>query len=235
MRDISGNTPSDQQHDKPPRRHWKATEPFFDLKLSHWIGIILTAALVGVGVGQIIIYAREARIMQTQDDIAAKQTEIAAAANRAVVNLHSIGLNSRPPYNDYTFKIGNDGNSTTRGLSIVVDCVWSDKSNGEPFDLLVPNKNNSLPNLIPPKAEVSIPGPGSDCRIPLKEATAIVNGSKHFYFLGKITYRDGIDPIDIHTTEFAEELVIDNGVSHAVSRGRHNCADNDCPKRDYRK
>ena len=66
MSGISDRQPSEQQSAKPPRRRWEATESFFDLKLSHWVEIALTAALVGIGIGQLIIYSRQATIMATQ-------------------------------------------------------------------------------------------------------------------------------------------------------------------------
>jgi hypothetical protein len=74
---------------KPPRRYWKAAESFFDLKLSHWIQIILTVGLIGVAFLQALIYRGQAKIMATQSTILndqAKDTHAAlVAANRAWV------------------------------------------------------------------------------------------------------------------------------------------------------
>jgi hypothetical protein len=58
-----------------PKRHWHAAEHLFDLKLSHWVEIFLTAALVFVGVAQFYVYSRQAEIMNTQTEIAKNQLE----------------------------------------------------------------------------------------------------------------------------------------------------------------
>lgn len=197
-----------------------------------------TLALVIVAIFQVCIYARQAGIMDRQAEIAQKQNEITIAANRAVVNFHSVGQAIRSGYYDYTFKIGNDGNATSGGLSITADCVRSDTANSEPFNLLVPTKNNVAPDLIPPKHEIEISAAvRTNCRLPFDEMVRIVDGLGHFYFLGEIKYNDTVVSSAKHLTQFAKELVIDvatNGrqqpIGSAISRGRHNCADEDCPK-----
>ncbi len=81
---MAGNpNPNSPKAQKPPRRHWKASEPFFDLKFSHWIEIFLTAALIGVAWFQVRIYTQQAEIMSTQATImddTLKQTRIATDA-----------------------------------------------------------------------------------------------------------------------------------------------------------
>jgi hypothetical protein len=72
-----------QEPQKPPRRYWNASEPFFDLKLSHWVQILLTVLLIGVAWSQARIYMRQAKIMRTQSvimDDTLKQTTIATTA-----------------------------------------------------------------------------------------------------------------------------------------------------------
>jgi hypothetical protein len=150
MNTASGPNPSAEERSRPPRRHWQASVR------PHWTEIVLACALLAVGMAQVLIYLRQASIMQTQADIAAKQNEIAIAADRAVVNFHAIGQAVFPGYYDYTFKIGNDGSVTTANLSIAMDCVRSDVVKDEPFDLLSPGENNVVPDLIPPKREIEL-------------------------------------------------------------------------------
>jgi hypothetical protein len=59
-------TPPEPLITKPPRRAWKAEEPFIDFKASHWVEIFLTAALLLVGATQAYIYSQQASIMQQQ-------------------------------------------------------------------------------------------------------------------------------------------------------------------------
>jgi hypothetical protein len=101
-----------------------------------------------------------------------------------------------------------------------------------------PSKIRDVPDLIPPKHEIELaPAVRTHCRVPREDMEKIAEGAEHFYFLDEIKYLDGISMANWHITQFAKELVIDiatNGpqeaIGSAVSRGRHNCADNDCPK-----
>lgn len=63
--------PNDGRYEKPPKTDWEAVrkERFFDLKFSHFIELILTAILVGVGYLQYQVYTRQAGIMDRQVQI----------------------------------------------------------------------------------------------------------------------------------------------------------------------
>lgn len=71
MSDSGEIKPSDGRNDKPPSRYWEAArkELWFDLKFSHYVEIILTAALVGIAYFQYTVYNRQAKIMETQTRI----------------------------------------------------------------------------------------------------------------------------------------------------------------------
>ncbi len=75
MSDEGGQQPQNHKAAKPPRNKWRASESFFDLKLSHWIEILLTAALVYVGTSQLLVYRRQAKIMGTQAIISKGQLD----------------------------------------------------------------------------------------------------------------------------------------------------------------
>ena len=60
---------------KPPRRYWQAAERFVDLRLSHWIQIVLTIALLIVAASQALIYFRQAKIMGRQTALMNGQLE----------------------------------------------------------------------------------------------------------------------------------------------------------------
>ena len=91
----SSGTPEPEQRTttKPPKRYWQASEPFFDFRASHWVEIILTAAIVVVGLLQFGVYTRQAKIMKDQAtlagiqaDISNRQSEITALSQRAFVS-----------------------------------------------------------------------------------------------------------------------------------------------------
>jgi hypothetical protein len=85
MSSAGEEKPDEQPSKKPPKHHWNATEPLFDLRASHWVEIFLTIALFGVGVAQLVVYQRQAGIMETQAEIALRQNEITVQSSRAIV------------------------------------------------------------------------------------------------------------------------------------------------------
>ena len=62
---------------KPPRNQWQASEPFIDFKASHLVEIGLTLAIALVGLLQLGVYMRQAKIMKDQTTISTAQTMIA--------------------------------------------------------------------------------------------------------------------------------------------------------------
>ena len=79
--------PESKAPEKPPKRRWQATQPFHDLKLSHWVQIALTAALIFVGVSQLYVYVNQATVMHGQ--LSVMQTD--SAIHRAELAGQAIG------------------------------------------------------------------------------------------------------------------------------------------------
>ncbi len=94
MSDLGEQKPSERGNSKPTKGNWEAAprQRFFDLKFSHYVEIILTAALVGIAYFQYTVYYRQAGIMQTQADIANWQNNIAEATQRAFVGISRVEL-----------------------------------------------------------------------------------------------------------------------------------------------
>lgn len=63
---MSDPAPQREKSSKPPRRYWNAVEPFFDLRLSHWVQGFLALALLAVAAVQAAIYFTQAGIMRDQ-------------------------------------------------------------------------------------------------------------------------------------------------------------------------
>ena len=80
---MSEPEPAPQPRSKPPKRYWHASEPFVDLKLSHWVEIVLTVALVFVGVSQLVVYTHQAGIMRKQLNEMQAQRNLTIAQLRA--------------------------------------------------------------------------------------------------------------------------------------------------------
>jgi hypothetical protein len=83
MGSMNDAKPARHHEEKPPKRHWHAAEPFFDLKLSHWVEIFLTLGLVFVGVCQLVVYAHQAGVMRGQLDEMKSQRLLTIAQLRA--------------------------------------------------------------------------------------------------------------------------------------------------------
>lgn len=66
MSDLGNPKPSGTPNEKPPKCNWEATrkERFFDLKFSHYIELILTAALACFAWLQFTVYKQQAGIME---------------------------------------------------------------------------------------------------------------------------------------------------------------------------
>jgi hypothetical protein len=114
MSEIDDGQPHENKSTRPPpRRHWKATEPFFDLKFSHWIEIALTITLVGFSCLQYTIYRRQAGIME-------QQTKISEADHRPWVSANPITLVGNLAHDDsglqmtMQFNLKNTGHSPAR-------------------------------------------------------------------------------------------------------------------------
>ena len=135
MSNSSQEKPNDQPNNKPPRRHWKATEPFIDLKASHWVEILLTIALIGVGLSQIYVYWRQAGIMKTQAEIAARQNEITVQSARAIVFTREIRVEKKDgpipgkpgEFEDYWWflpALENGGSTSTKNMRISAQAAF---------------------------------------------------------------------------------------------------------------
>jgi hypothetical protein len=64
-------------------------DPFWDLKASHWATVLLTCALVGVGIAQYRVYSRQAEIMNGQQEVMQNQLKEAQLEQRAWVSIAS--------------------------------------------------------------------------------------------------------------------------------------------------
>lgn len=133
-------------------------------------------------------------------------------------------------------KIGNSGNTPTRDLTVKVNCWLDPKAEGEPFDDFENQNIERQSGFYGPHAILQ----AIECHYTSDQAKAIKNGKLHSYMAADIRYKDFIDPngdAREHVTQFALEFMIANldetggGLIGGVAmRGRHNCADESCPR-----
>jgi hypothetical protein len=88
--------PQSKKSGKSPRRHWRATEPFFDLRLSHLIQSFLAFALLTVAGVQAFIYFNQAGIMKGQLDEMRASSAQTARASRPYLMFEPIAMTFHP-------------------------------------------------------------------------------------------------------------------------------------------
>ena len=246
MSSTSEKEPTEQASKKPPKRYWSATEPFFDFRASHWVEIFLTIALIGVGVAQFVVYWRQAGIMKTQADIASTQNKITIAGERAFVHFGNYELQIWKDRSGSTkfvvaIALNNSGNTATKGLELHIKCAPSSENIPEPWVLLSDSSEKErIPQIMAPHQSIK-----TYCAFPLEDIRQVIAGKARTYLLGDISYRDRLNENELHKTQFAFELfnigivdpppnapesVLPRVVIGSIEpRGRHNCADEDCP------
>jgi hypothetical protein len=114
---------------KPPEQYWNASEPFMDFKASHWVELLLTIALIGVGLSQLFVYWRQAKIMDKQAQISSDQNAISTSTQRAFVTAVELKIEARQQagkngvpsiaYWWLTPVVKNSGTTPTQGLRVV--------------------------------------------------------------------------------------------------------------------
>jgi hypothetical protein len=128
----------------------------------------------------------------------------------------------------------NSGNTQTSHLIILFRCHTNPTTPEEPFVLLYKGDVNPMPQLIGPKANISV-----NCDFTFDQMTAIQNQKLHGFVIGQMLYNDVIEKETRHRTDYCAEFmdVTLNAsadpptfFSTLEAAGRHNCADDDCPK-----
>jgi hypothetical protein len=133
------------------------------------------------------------------------------------------------------FSLSNNGGTPTKDLTSKIICEPSINVPTEPWELIKQHKIDTTPIFIGARAGVQV-----QCSFSMDQIKQMSGGSLHGYILGDVTYWDRIDPATKHRTEYAYELfsptititngIITNVTSAAIGVGKHNCADEECPK-----
>jgi hypothetical protein len=126
----------------------------------------------------------------------------------------------------------NAGNTATRDYTIVLRCSPSIEALPEPFNLLFSEEIKRVPSLVGPRATSA-----GYCEFTADQLLQMRDGKLHGYIMGEARYHDRLED-DEHVTQFCQELTnvnIDDTQTHLsaisfVPVGKHNCADDECPK-----
>jgi len=109
---------------------------------------------------------------------------------------------------------------------------------GDPFDLLKWDDGKVIRRSIGAKQTISVSTETCD----FKNSDVLLNAQMHVvpvFLIGDVRYEDWVDPGRPHYTQFAHRLVVNyagrgdafEGMNVTTDPiGKHNCADDDCPK-----
>jgi hypothetical protein len=229
---ASQPSPSSDSDNRPPHRHWQAAVR------PHWTEIILTVALVVVGIAQVIIYRGQLTIMGTQADIADAANKQNAVVNRAFVypkEINFIGPGSGLTENGEWNAIltwENSGNTQTVDLSLVSN-YHGDRAIQQWPQFLNFNDVEKRPAFLGPKATTF-----TVQRILPEHFEAIRTGKLFPFIFARATYKDAISGTEHLTRACWEFFRVPTGVDTQPQRSFmplckiHNCADKECERED---
>lgn len=185
-----------------------------------WLAAFVGVAAIIVGNGD---SARQRDVMQRQFNV----------GERAYVFFYDTHFERGPNnFQQLVKRVQNSGNTSTYHLIGSVQCinVNSNTTVGDPFNLFVWNSNDMMPIIIGPKQQRDLlPRDTTSCDISQDVVNKIYSGSTLRFVAGEVVYYDRINPICRRVTQFAEQIVIRGTVMSAIPRGKHNCADEECP------
>jgi hypothetical protein len=214
-----------------PKKDWRASEGFVDLKLSHWIQILLTLALVSVGLAQVFVYLRQAHIMRAQTDIGGRQVDImreqigemrqqrlsAQAQMRADMRRETLQTEHKNIGGRDRWMITpvwkNAGSTDARYLGAAWRLKWLADANIPPDQLLCPNVEP-----VTNASGISAPGQmflqGAQV-LPAAVVDAAAVNRAVIIIAGRVQYRDVFPDTPLHYLEWCV-WAVPNDPSHNV-------------------
>jgi hypothetical protein len=219
--------PQSKKSGKPPRRRWQATEPFFDLGLSHWIQSFLAFALLTVAGLQAFIYFNQAGIMKGQLD------EMRIARRPTVYFQSPQFLTLKDNFGNRRWAaqmgLGNSGENTTTDLVYKETCLPSSVPIQYPFaDERFKNQSGTHYSLGPKIVITPIA-----CEFSNDQMSEVKNG--WIYVLGVASYKNSrLDTKERQTRicNIIMNIVVDVNTPdiHGVAAPcvTDNCSDEEC-------
>jgi hypothetical protein len=143
---------------------------------------------------------------------------------------------------NFTFTLANNGNTATRRLTFFLKCTPSAEDLDEPWILITQGRGKTEQGtaVIGPKGAAT-----AGCSFPWNQLQEMFTKKMFGYILIDVSYEDGMNAGIIRKTQFAVRLSqialtpariegplqISAGATVLMeNRGKHNCADEDCPK-----
>jgi hypothetical protein len=232
------HAPEHSTNSPKERRHWL-----------EYIAVLLSAiAIIIAGIAAVFTWW-QASLIKDSNDISRQNNVV---NQRAFVYSTMTQTFFSPDPNDpqavnFSLIMTNSGNTATRNLIFFLKCTPSAEDLQEPWSILYQGKDTivQIPQFIGPHASVQVA-----CSFSFDQIKQMFAGKLHGYIMLDITYHDRMNFEPIHQTNMAlkltqivlrlpETLTLSDGKTQITPtsfltalepRGRHNCADEECPK-----
>jgi hypothetical protein len=187
-------------------------------------------SVVAVGsIHQSFLFSNQLGEMHKTSDTDRRMLEL---SQRAYIFFYETNL--QPSHGSYivTKVIENSGNTATKHLRYSMKCTTVDSNLpvSDPFDLFKWDSSTMSRDIVGARQKKSIvPNDSNTCNLTSDTIDKIASGASRRYEAGEVIYYEAFHPTCRRITQFAEEIVISNGITSALPRGEHNCTDDDCP------
>ncbi len=193
----------------------------------------------------VIVAGLQAWILKTTDDTLIDTLQTNRSTQRAFIYptlvqtyLSPDPINA-PNFVNFLFSLNNSGNTASKNLGLRIGCVPAAQSFADPWILLAQQKQTPSV-LIAPHAGQTI-----GCSFPIAQIKDMTAGKLFGYILIEVTYEDRLSTHIQRVSQYAVQLAqvsftpaVTDGqtkipaqiVSALVNVGKHNCADDECPK-----
>jgi hypothetical protein len=195
---------------------------------------IATVALFGVAVLQWVTFEKQWKTFEKTDDTLSAANRTNQGINRSFIYFDGVsgGFYPSPPtVFAVTTNIINSGLTPARNVKIKFDCkrrMPDQKPTLDPFYLAKWDQFQfDPPTFIGPRQIINS---AIVCELPVNVFDQVRQGAEWF-ILAEAAYYDVFDPHVLRITRMTKQIRADqSGGGRFGFAGRHNCADEDCPK-----
>lgn len=245
MRLIRRREPSEPDYDPPQK--YRPQKPFWDMQASHWVGVVLTVALIGVGLSQLVVYWRQAGMMDTQISLTREIERPFIVPDGDVL---TAARADDGKLKGYEFRVNwrNTGHSVTRNLVSYTIMRWDNRFGtpkrpvpefadrdpvaGGDFCVREIDRENSVRMFLGPNQ--SMPG-GAMGPVTVDKTIWAQYRLSMIYVAGIARYESRFPGDHVHVTQFCRfaDSITGDPLSGRISIEwllcrKHNCADDEC-------
>ncbi len=229
-RPIDPPTPPSGEHDRHEHRYYRWGTPIAAL------AFLVSCAAAGFAFWQGYLISESNEITRKNNTISQRAFVYPTLAQTHI----STDAANVPIAVNFLYLLTNSGNTATRDMKIFIKCAPSAEEIQEPWSILYqgPDKPDSYPAFVGPHGSEQ-----TGCSFSINQIKDMIAGKLHGYVMIDVSYYDRIAIGVLRKTQHARKLVqISLQIPPTITpitpalfatllvpRGRHNCADEECP------